>query len=99
MPGFLFEKLVGATRFERAATRTPSECATRLRHAPIHPPGKRRLLDLAQYFSESFLDKTYRIGRIKTVFRLAFGNLSLARGECSFSEPLPDALYGVSLLI
>jgi hypothetical protein len=27
--------LVGATRFERATTRTPSECATRLRHAPI----------------------------------------------------------------
>ena len=27
--------LVGANRFERSTTRTPSECATRLRYAPI----------------------------------------------------------------
>jgi hypothetical protein len=28
-------KMVGASRFERPTTRTPSEYATRLRHAPI----------------------------------------------------------------
>ena len=27
-------RMVGASRFERPTTRTPSECATRLRHAP-----------------------------------------------------------------
>ncbi len=27
-------KMVGASRFERPTTRTPNECATRLRHAP-----------------------------------------------------------------
>ena len=27
--------MVGANRFERSTTRTPSECATRLRYAPI----------------------------------------------------------------
>ena len=29
--------VVGASRFERPTTRTPSECATRLRHAPTVP--------------------------------------------------------------
>ena len=28
-------KMVGASRFERPTTRTPNECATRLRHAPM----------------------------------------------------------------
>ena len=27
--------MVGVSRFERPTTRTPSECATRLRHTPI----------------------------------------------------------------
>ena len=31
---FMGLKLVGASRFERPTTRTPNECATRLRHAP-----------------------------------------------------------------
>ena len=28
--------MVGASRFERPTSRTPSECATRLRYAPTH---------------------------------------------------------------
>ena len=46
-----FEKMVGASRFERPTTRTPSEYATRLRHAPI-------LYALMTYFSSSNISRT-----------------------------------------
>ena len=44
-------KMVGASRFERPTTRTPSEYATRLRHAPI-------LYALMTYFSSSKISRT-----------------------------------------
>ena len=34
------KKVVGASRFERPTTCTPSKCATRLRHAPTRDSGR-----------------------------------------------------------
>ena len=47
--------MVGASRFELPTTRTPSECATRLRYAPIliFPTF---LLKVTQYLPEPFFD-------------------------------------------
>src|SRR4030042_2718910 len=52
--------LVGASRFELPTTRTPSECATRLRYAPI----SMILLQLTQYFSEPLFDIFDYLGRM-----------------------------------
>jgi hypothetical protein len=52
--------MVGATRFERATTHTPSECATRLRYAPI----VQVLTKQAQYLSEPFFDMLDTPGRL-----------------------------------
>ena len=86
--------LVGASRFELPTTHTPSECATRLRYAPIC----RILLELTQYLPEPFLDMLDRPGRLTDfflLFRLGLG-FRLNRNK---SESLSDTFNRIPLLI
>ena len=51
--------MVGASRFERPTSRTPSECATGLRHAPtmIQPMAGKKVAGLAGPHKDSSLDR------------------------------------------
>ncbi len=63
--------MVGASRFERPTTRTPNECATRLRHAPIS-----LLFQYLQYFSQFLFRRFYDCLNILDCFAVQFPSCS-----------------------
>ena len=63
--------MVGASRFERPTTRTPNECATRLRHAPIN-----LLFQYLQYFSQVLFRRFYDGVNILACFAVQFPSCS-----------------------
>ena len=66
-------KMVGASRFERPTTRTPNECATRLRHAPIN---LHLLFQYLQYFSQFLFRRFYDGLNILNCFAIQFPSCS-----------------------